>query len=148
MILPATSVLVIREPGVSLPRIIKALSFLRYYHSAQISKRRSCVHHSDNKTDRNFVSQNDFAALLPPPPSDLGLDAASVSGQQSILGQDATENELFQIQQVQGICHVICFSERHDLTVAEMSDDEILNIINTWLVLFFPFFNSVDILAN
>jgi UDPglucose--hexose-1-phosphate uridylyltransferase len=62
-----------------------------------------------------FVFTNDFSALLPDtPPASLALH--------SLL---RTESE-------QGICRVICFSPRHDLTLPEMSVGEIRLVVDLW----------------
>lgn len=39
---------------------------------------------------------------------------------------------LFKIVPARGKCYVICFSPRHDLTVAEMSEIEIVGVIEAW----------------
>lgn len=62
-----------------------------------------------------FVFQNDFAALLP------DRVEAAPSG-----------DAFFQIEPVNGICRVICFSPRHDLTLAEMSVSEIRPVVDCW----------------
>lgn len=62
-----------------------------------------------------FVFQNDFAALLPGEP-----ETAPAS------------DEFFRIEPVNGICRVICFSPRHDLTLAEMSVAEIRPVVDCW----------------
>ena len=49
-----------------------------------------------------FVFANDFPALLP----DIELSES--------------ESPLLQVQSVSGICRVLCFSERHDLTLPEL----------------------------
>lgn len=65
--------------------------------------------------DSTFVFTNDFSALLPEtPPAELPT------------------NELLRMQGVRGTCRVMCFSPRHDLTLAEMSPSEILTVINMW----------------
>ena len=33
----------------------------------------------------------------------------------------------------QGICRVICFSPRHDLTLGKMSDEEIRRVVDVWV---------------
>lgn len=63
-----------------------------------------------------FVFQNDFAALLP------GEMAAGVT----------SAEPFFQMEPVTGICRVICFSPRHDLTLAEMSVAEIRPVVDCW----------------
>jgi len=62
-----------------------------------------------------FVFDNDFAALLP--------EAAEAPGD---------GGDLFRQQPVAGACRVICFHPRHDLTLPEMQEEEILAVIRTW----------------
>ncbi len=62
-----------------------------------------------------YVFDNDFPALLPDTPTD-----------------DLEEHPLFRIQGERGICRVICFSPRHDLTLALMDADEIRPVVDTW----------------
>jgi UDPglucose--hexose-1-phosphate uridylyltransferase len=66
-----------------------------------------------------FVFQNDFAALLPEPVHESG----SLS---------PADDPLFKLEPVNGICRVICFSPRHDLTLAEMSVAEIRPVVDCW----------------
>lgn len=73
------------------------------------------------KYENTFVFPNDFAAVKPL--SDLGEPAPSSQVQ---------GDELFQAQQATGRCVVICFSPRHDLTLAQMSPTEIHNVISAW----------------
>jgi UDPglucose--hexose-1-phosphate uridylyltransferase len=64
-----------------------------------------------------FVFENDFAALRPETaPSRLDVDG---------MGLLVAEAE-------PGICRVICFSPRHDLTLATMPLDEIDLVVRTW----------------
>ena len=62
-----------------------------------------------------FVFDNDFPALLPDAPTDAPAD-----------------HPLFQIEGERGICRVICFSPRHDLTLAEMETSDIRRVVDTW----------------
>ncbi len=64
-----------------------------------------------------FVFENDFAALKPQASSSR-LDADG-------MGLVVAESE-------SGICHVICFSPRHDLTLATMPVNEIEEVVHTW----------------
>ena len=64
-----------------------------------------------------FVFSNDFPALL-----DHGGDAP--------LGSDP----LFRVEGARGDCRVLCFSPRHDLTLAEMSPEAIRQVIEAWTV--------------
>jgi UDPglucose--hexose-1-phosphate uridylyltransferase len=63
-----------------------------------------------------FVFQNDFAALLP-------------GAVEAVIEADP----LFQMEPVTGICRVVCFSPRHDHTVAEMTVDEIRPVVDVWV---------------
>lgn len=65
--------------------------------------------------DNIFVFTNDFAALLPNTP--LTADTSSV---------------LKQYESVRGTGRVICFSPRHDLTLAEFSTEQLLKVIDAW----------------
>ena len=62
-----------------------------------------------------LVFVNDFSALLAGVPAEApGAD------------------ELFRVQPVRGECRVICFSPRHDLTLAQMEPPEIRRVIDVW----------------
>lgn len=62
-----------------------------------------------------FVFDNDFAALRPD---------ASV--------EEIDEGGLIRAQGEPGVCRVICFSPRHDLTIAKMSVPEIRRVVDIW----------------
>lgn len=62
-----------------------------------------------------YVFTNDFSALLKDTPE----------------GKDGND-ELFQAESEQGICKVICFSPRHDLTVPEMSQEAVCGVVDVW----------------
>ncbi len=63
-----------------------------------------------------FVFNNDFSALME-------------------KNEPTTEpqSELFQNRPASGTCRVICFSDRHDLTLAQMDTHQIQSIITTWI---------------
>jgi UDPglucose--hexose-1-phosphate uridylyltransferase len=65
-----------------------------------------------------FVFDNDFAALKSQTPRDRT--------DQENLGLIVAEGE-------PGTCRVICFSPRHDLTLATMSPEEIEPVVQTWV---------------
>ena len=67
-----------------------------------------------------FVFENDFSALLPPEEGDLKEFAAPL-----------TEG-LFMATPEAGICRVVCFSPRHDLTLPELSQSQVEQVIHTW----------------
>ncbi len=68
--------------------------------------------------DSTFVFTNDYSALLPDTPMELA-------------GSEA-EHPLLRVEGVQGVSRVICFSPRHDLTLAEMSLEEIRAVVDLW----------------
>ncbi len=63
-----------------------------------------------------FVFRNDFSALLPDTPA----------------GDTPPPGSLLRSQPVQGECRVICFSPRHDLTLPEMTLEEIGQVVEVW----------------
>lgn len=65
--------------------------------------------------DDTFVFVNDFSALLPDTPEAGGAD-----------------DGLMRVDPVRGECRVICFSPRHDLTLAEMAVPEIRKVVDVW----------------
>jgi len=65
--------------------------------------------------EHTYVFTNDFAALLP--------DTPDVTVQPHPLLRAETQ---------QGTCRVICFSPRHDLTLAEMEVSDIRRVIDVW----------------
>jgi len=62
-----------------------------------------------------FVFDNDFAALRPDTPAERS----------SREGLIVAEGE-------PGICRVVCFSPRHDLTLARMNAEEIRRVVDVW----------------
>lgn len=83
-----------------------------------------------------FVFDNDFAALRPETPAEV-IDEAGL-----IVAQGEP-----------GVCRVVCFSPRHDLTLARMEVAEIRKVVETWADQYaelgaLPFVNSVQIFEN
>lgn len=70
-----------------------------------------------------FVFTNDFPALLPDLPSAQGAAREVDTRPRSPLLR--AEPEL-------GTCRVVCFSPRHDLSLAEMEEPEIEAVVNVW----------------
>jgi len=62
-----------------------------------------------------FVFENDYAAMLP-------------RGEEVTFGPDP----LFKASSESGICRVICFSPRHDLTLSLMDTEAIRGVVDTW----------------
>jgi UDPglucose--hexose-1-phosphate uridylyltransferase len=83
-----------------------------------------------------FAFDNDFPALLPEAPAD----------RTNAHGLLAAETEL-------GICRVVCFSPRHDLTLGRMNRKEIRAVVDAWCeesarLGALPFIRSVTIFEN
>jgi UDPglucose--hexose-1-phosphate uridylyltransferase len=83
---------------------------------------------------QTYVFANDYAALIQEP--------AEVQ---------ATGHPLFQTASVRGECRVMCFSPRHDLTLAEMPLMDIANVVSLWRSQYFELshqYNWVQIFEN
>lgn len=64
---------------------------------------------------QTFVFDNDFAALLDDAPE-----------------PQASQYPLLVRQGVRGTCRVLCFSPRHDLSLAEMAEGDIAAVVDAW----------------
>ncbi len=64
-----------------------------------------------------FVFDNDFSAILPP--------------QRDVPEEKGTEG-LFTATPETGLCRVVCFSPRHDLTLPELPQEQVEQVIRTW----------------
>ncbi len=62
-----------------------------------------------------FVFTNDFSSLLP-----------------DVLQEEELDEGLLKAENVSGKCNVICFSPRHDLTLAEMELEDIQKVVEVW----------------
>jgi len=62
-----------------------------------------------------FVFVNDFSALIP-----------------EARDQQLESDPLFQARSVRGICKVMCFSPRHDLTLPEMELPSVRKVVDLW----------------
>jgi UDPglucose--hexose-1-phosphate uridylyltransferase len=47
-------------------------------------------------------------------------------------GGEASDSPFFKTREVSGECRVICFSPRHDLSLAQMTATEIVRVMETW----------------
>ncbi len=63
-----------------------------------------------------FVFDNDFAALRP----EAGMQP------------EAPVDSLLRAQPEEGVCRVVCFSPRHDLTLPELKPEQVEEVIATW----------------
>lgn len=95
--------------------------------------------------EHTFVFTNDFSALLPDIASG---EYASSDGQPG----DAAPPLLY-ARSERGICRVVCFSPRHDLTLAEMDVSAIARVVDVWAQEYeelgaLPFIGYVQIFEN
>jgi UDPglucose--hexose-1-phosphate uridylyltransferase len=82
-----------------------------------------------NPSYRNtFVFDNDFQAILPDTPSG-----------------EVSEDDLLIARSESGLCRVICFSPNHSLTLPQMSENEILPVVQTWQQQYLEIGNRPDI---
>ena len=65
--------------------------------------------------ENTFVFPNDFSALIPDVPEG-----------------NYEHGELFKASSEQGLCKVLCFSPRHDLTIPEMDVENIRKVVDVW----------------
>ncbi|KAF9333051.1 galactose-1-phosphate uridyl transferase [Podila minutissima] len=96
------------------------------------------IHRNPDYKD-TFVFENDFPAVQ--------------QDQPELVVDDDSFNPLLQVESVRGQCHVICFSPNHDKTLADMSEQEILPVIDAWIHVYDslkdkPDINHVQIFEN
>ncbi|MBI9108068.1 MAG: UDP-glucose--hexose-1-phosphate uridylyltransferase [Spirochaetales bacterium] len=82
-----------------------------------------------------YVFDNDFMAILPDTPA------------------GSYDKGLLQAKSERGLCRVICFSPRHDLTLALMSREEVESVVELWIDQYdelgaMDFINHVQIFEN
>lgn len=87
-----------------------------------------------------YAFDNDFAALL--------TDKVNTEG-----AANFSSNALFQVKHERGLSRVICFSPRHDLTLPEMTTEQIRKVVDLWCVEYttlgaIDFINYVQIFEN
>lgn len=68
------------------------------------------------KYEHTFVFENDFAALKPDTPS-----------------ESIKQSELIVAEGEPGTCRVVCFSPRHDLTIANMEVSDLRRVVDVWV---------------
>jgi len=83
-----------------------------------------------------YVFDNDYPALVPELPE-----------------IEAGESGLLVASAERGICRVVCFSPRHDLTVSRMGPPELLQVVNVWIEQYqsltaMPWIHHVQIFEN
>ncbi len=73
-----------------------------------------------------FVFDNDFAALL--------TESVTVDN-----------DDLFRVEPENGLCRVICFSPRHDLTISRMKPGNVRKVVDAWCDQFLELSNRPEI---
>lgn len=64
---------------------------------------------------KTFVFDNDFPALLP-----------------DVEVSQTNRNDLLVAESERGICRVICYSPRHDLTLSQMEEHDVRGVVDVW----------------
>eukprot|EP00033_Pygsuia_biforma_P004789 GCRY01005250.1.p1 GENE.GCRY01005250.1~~GCRY01005250.1.p1 ORF type:complete len:398 (+),score=55.98 GCRY01005250.1:120-1313(+) len=99
--------------------------------------RASGVRNPEYSSTFSFV--NDFSALTSEAPS--------------LATSTEPKSELLRVEPVQGLCKVLCFTPRHNVTLACMEISEIEAVIQTWIeeyetIMSLPHINYVQIFEN
>ncbi|KAJ2145102.1 galactose-1-phosphate uridyl transferase [Coemansia sp. RSA 678] len=71
-----------------------------------------------------YVFTNDYAAVHENQPMCTNTDIEQVTR--------SSANGLFRVESACGTCKVVCFSPRHDLTLPELSVEEIIQVVSAW----------------
>jgi len=71
--------------------------------------------HKNSDYKSTFVFENDYAALVPQVPT-----------------SEVDKEGLIRAQAERGICRVICFSPRHDLTISNMGLEDVTHVVQVW----------------
>jgi UDPglucose--hexose-1-phosphate uridylyltransferase len=80
-----------------------------------------------------FVFDNDFPALLPQGESPrLPIGGQPQPSIPTLSEFEAEHSSLFKAKPETGVCRVICFSPRHNLTLPQLSLEEVEKVIDTW----------------
>jgi len=95
-----------------------------------------------------YVFDNDYPALLP----EIQEPEMPQAGAGSEPSQ-ADETGLLVARREKGICRVVCFSPRHDLSPAKMESTDLRRVVDVWAEQFrelgaLPFINHVQIFEN
>ncbi|KAL7009911.1 galactose-1-phosphate uridyl transferase [Cystobasidiomycetes sp. EMM_F5] len=103
---------------------------------------------SNPKYESTYRFENDFAAVreieidFPKSTAPSGVDPASAV------------SSLYRSEPARGKCFVICFSPRHDLTIAQLKQEEMLQVVGAWQSLYteitsdLPWIQYIQIFEN
>lgn len=75
-----------------------------------------------------FVFENDFPALRPRPAAAAPSDEANSAPRAA----PPRRSELLLAEPERGVCRVVCFSPRHDLTLATLPWDAVRGVVEVW----------------
>jgi UDPglucose--hexose-1-phosphate uridylyltransferase len=89
---------------------------------------RAAGHVNPNYKD-TYVFDNDFPALFKFAPTISANEKDSI---QAGVGGDK-KVRLLRAEPESGICRVVCFSPRHDLSLPELSNNQVKAVVNTWI---------------
>lgn len=92
--------------------------------------------HQNPKYAETFVYDNDFPALMPDSPSGV-----------------VNDGDLLISEPEKGVCRVLCFTPRHDMSLARMPIEDITKVIDIWTQQYeelgvLPYINHVQIFEN
>jgi UDPglucose--hexose-1-phosphate uridylyltransferase len=120
--------------------------------------------HEEGKASKNAFTHDPSCYLCPGNTRANGITNPDYTSTYSFINDfsaliedvpefDVHESELLMARSERGICKVICFSPRHDLTLAEMDTKGIETVIKTWqneyqVLGAQPFINYVQIFEN
>ena len=84
-----------------------------------------------------FAFDNDFAALVPSNPGSANPGSASPECANPECANPESQipnhDDLLTARAERGVCRVVCFSPRHDLTLARMTPAELRRVVETWI---------------
>ncbi len=76
-----------------------------------------------------YVFDNDYPALLAPEGEGSGLLPGESAG---VVTPEQTA-QIFTADPEYGLCRVMCFSPRHDLTIPELTQEQVMAVVQTWI---------------
>ena len=88
--------------------------------------------------DGTFVFDNDFPALVldkspPGPPGAPKLGGSGPPDPPMLGGTNDGGPAWLSAEGVAGVCRVICYSPRHDLSIAQLDSDRVADVVETWI---------------
>jgi len=76
-----------------------------------------------------YVFDNDYPALLVPE----GSGSEQIPIEPVREGVPGHSTRIFAAEPEHGICRVVCFSPRHDLTIPELAGEQVVEVVRTWI---------------